>query len=517
MNLEINWSVLLLFLVFVASAQRKNKPDTSSIISQPDRIEFEMDDFGMDFSVIGGEETGVLVVQETESRTKDGYNWLFHGVDTTLSKKWTRILAIPFGHYMIGYEYYAGKYYLLFNSDSYRNEEMVLYEFDGQDGEHRKFEINTVFPIQLTFFEIIEDNVVFAGFTNYRPVLLTYNLSDEKPKVVPGFYDNNSEILDIIIDDDAGMFTVVQQERMDNRKFTISVKSFTSSGELIQTNTLIPKERKSLVDGTSTMFLGGFQYVAGTYSKNASQYSRGLYLSKFVNGRQQFIKYHEYADLTNFFGYMNERREQRIKDRIERKARKGKKPNFSYRLLAHDIIQRDGEYLMIAEAYYPRYSNYSSAPGYGWSSFSRFNPSFMGYKYTHAVVVAFDRNGNILWDNSFSIDDVESFSLDEIVVVSNYGDKIVLMYLEDNTIRSKVIKGNQILEGKSISPVRLSYDEDEVRNRNPEVEGLKWWYDRTMYAYGEQRIRNGAGTGGRYYRRVFYINKIQYHLDSLSN
>lgn len=511
--------ILLMLLADAGFSQRKNAQDTSAIISQVNRVEFEMDEYGMDFQVIGGEETGILLAVETENRTKDGYNWLFHSLDTMLTTRWTRIFPIPFESYLIGTEYHDGKYYLLFSVSRYRNEDLMLFVIDGTTSDHQEIEINTVFPIQLTFFEVIADNIIFAGYTNYRPVLLTFDLKEQKPRVVPGFYGNNSDILDIIIDDDALMFTVIQQERMRNRKYTVIAKTFTSSGDLIQNNQVTPGDKKNLIDGASTMFYGGFQYLAGTYSKKSSQYSRGLYLAKFVNGRQQFIKYHEYADLDNFFGYMNERREQRIKDRIERKQSKGKKPKFSYRLLVHDIIQREDEYLMIAEAYYPRYSNYTSSGSnrYAWNSAARFNPSFMGYQYTHAIMVAFDRNGNILWDNSFEINDIETFVLDEFVAVSSYEDKTVLMYLEENTIRSKVVQGNEIYEGKTFNPVRLAFESDEVKSRNPEVEGLKVWYDETLYAYGEQRIRNEMGAGGKYSRWVFYINKIQYHIDPRAN
>ena len=508
-----------LMLVVSLEAQRKKAQDTSAIIRQPGRVEFSIFDYAMQYRVINGEEDGLLVYVETEDRKDNAYNWTFNRLDTALNQVWTRIYPIPFDSYLIGTEYHDGKYYLLFNASRYRNEDLLLLEIDSKEGSFRKIEINTVFPIQLTFFEVIDDNVLFSGYTNFRPVLLTFNLNVQKPRVVPGFYDDKSDILDIVIDDDAHMFTVIQSEKLQGNRFTMKAKTFTSDGDLIQNNSITPGEKKSLVDGSSTMFFGGFQYIAGTFSKKASQYSRGLYLAKFVNGRQQFIKYHDYADLTNFFGYMNERRERRIKERIERKKRKGKKPKFSYRLLVHDIIQREDEYLMIAEAYYPRYSSYSSPGSYGSvnSGYNNYNPSFMGYKYTHAVVVAFDRNGNILWDNSFEVNDIETYALEEFVAVNHEKDKTILMYLEDNTIRSKVVEGNEIYEGKTFNPVRLAYEKDEIKSRDPEIEGLKRWYGNFMYAFGEQRIINEQGEGGRNERRVFYINKITYNLNAEMN
>lgn len=512
---RIGFCMILVILSLAGVSQKRKEKEASTYLEQPNRIEFDME-YNTSYQVISGEESGMMVVVETDDGTKEGYNWHFHLLDTLLNMQWTKIFPVPYDSYMLGYEYHGGKYYLLFNASRYHNEDLILLEIDSKTTEIIKMEISTVFPVQLSEFEVIGRNILLAGYTNYRPVLLQYNLDEKRPKVVPGFYDNHSDILDLIIDDDAGMFTVIQSERMHNRRYTIRAKTFTAEADLIQTNTISPGEKKNLIDGTSTQFYGGFQYMAGTYSKKASQYSRGLYLAKFVNGRQQVIRYHDYSDLSNFFGYMNVRRQERIRDRIERKRMKGKKANFSYRLLVHDIIQRGDEYMMIAEAYYPRYSNYNNVSG-GYSGFTRFNPGFMGYNYTHAIVVAFDRNGNILWDNSFEINDVETYDLQEFVAVNTYEDKIVLMYLEENTIRSKVIKGDEILEGKTFSPVKLAYENDEVKNRNPEMEGLREWYDNTMYAYGEQRIRNENSTGGQLNRRIFYINKLQYQFEENPN
>ncbi len=494
---------------------QKKHQDTSSYIHQENRLEFNLGDRSMDFELITGDESGILATVATNNSSGQGFDWMIHSIDTALVIRWTKIFSIPYTSRLLGTEYHDGVYYLLFNASEYRREDLLLIEIDAVSGEYRRMEINTVFPIQLSFFEVLDDNVIFSGYTNYRPVLLTFDLEEEKLKVVPGFYENKSDILDVIIDDEARLFTVIQQDYLLDRKTTIRAKTFISDGSLIQDNVISPGDRKSLLDGTSTIFQGGFQYIAGTYSRKPSEYSRGLYLSKFMNGRQQFIKYHDYSDLTNFFGYMNPKREQRVLDRIKRKREKGRKPNFSYRLMVHDIIRRGDEYLMIAEAYYPRYNN-TNLSRYGYSS-APMTPGFTGYQYTHAILVAFDRNGEILWDNSFEINDIETYSLQEFVAVNVLEDKVVLMYLQENIIRSKVVKGNEVYEGKTFNPVMLSNPTDELKSRDPEVEGLRKWYGNIMYAFGEQRIYNNSAAFGRNSRRVFYINKVSYTLDDVPN
>jgi hypothetical protein len=62
--------------------------------------------------------------------------------------------------------------------------------------------------------------------------------------------------------------------------------------------------------------------------------------------------------------------------------------------------------------------------------------------------------------------------------------------------------------------VRLAYADDEIKSKNPGIEGLNKLYDNTLYAFGEQRIKNESGAGGKVFRKIFYINKVSYNLDN---
>lgn len=508
--------LLYFFLVLAAlatTAQKRKVQDTSLFITQPYRVEFQMDEWGQQYHVVPGQEAGLLVLVSTEERLDAGFKWVMHGLDTALNQRWSRLYSVPLESFFNGYDFFGGKYFLLFNTPNFRQEEMIILEIDAYTGALVEHRLKNVFPLQLTQFEVLDNNMLLGGYTNFRPVLMRYQLGTNRPMVVPGFYENFTDLTGLVIDDQEGLFTTVQLERMNNRRNTVRSKTFTANADLIQNNAVEPGEKRNLVDGSSTIFYGGFQYIAGTYSKKISQYSRGLYLAKFLNGSQQFIKYYDYHELDNFFGYMSPKREERVKKRIERKKEKGKRPQFSYRLLIHEIIQRGDEYILIAEAYYPRYSSYS-APGPGSFGPGQFNPSFLGYRYTHAIVVGFDRNGNILWDNSFAINDVDQYTLDPYVTVKVMDEGVVLMYLDKNTIRTKIIQGREIVEGKTFNPVKLTYQTDEVRSKDPDVEGLEPWFGQSLYAYGEQYIYNEGGEAGLSFRRIFYINRVEFKMNN---
>ncbi len=513
-------TLLLTAVVFISVsvlAQKRKIPDTSAYIQQPDRIEIQIDDYDNEFTVINGEEDGLLVVKETSVRNQNGYGWVLYKLDTALQIEWTKLAVVPYAYTYRGWDYSEGDFFLLFASGQYKPEEFSIFRIDGEDGAIEETEVSTVFPIGLTHFEIIDNTVIFAGVANMRPAVLTIDLDEKKPRVLPGVYNGNSEIIDLYLNDEDAVFSVALLERMNNKRLSVNIKTYTTDNLMVQNNTIIPGEKRNLIDGAPTDFSSGFQYVAGAYSAKSTQYSRGLYLAKFMNGRQQFIKYYNYADLRNFFDYMGNNRKERVKERISRRKSKGKKNKFNYRVLVHEIIKQGDEHIMIGEAYYPRYSSYQTMVPYGTGLYDRNYNNVIGYKYTHAIVVSFDKNGNILWDQSFPIDDVFLYDLEELVTVNILKDRIELLYLEENTIRSKVIKGNEVLEGKSYTPVRLNSSEDEFAKKDPEVEGLEKWYDRTLYAYGEQEIEHRRENRGRSRREVFYVNKVRYNPNEHSN
>ncbi len=500
--------ISLILSIVSINGQKKNTRDTSSLLIQPSRIEFEKNNDRSDFYVIVGDEDGLLVLEETYiSATKDAFIWRVHLVDTSLQVVKTRNEIIGSAASLVDYNYFGGDYYILFNKNKYQADELLVYRYSTKTDKIARYELTTAFPLSIKYFEAVGETLLIAGYTNFRPVVITYDLNIRLPRVVPGFYDNKNEFLDITVDDKANLFTVVLTERMKNKKNTIRVKTFNERGDLIEDNRLNPEEKKSLLDGATTTFSGGLQYIAGTYSRKLSPYSQGFYLSKFINGQQQFNKYFPFAVLSNFWNHMKPKRELRILKRIAQKKKKGKVKKFNYRLQVQEILQRGEEYILIAEAYYPRYDYNNNRMGqfYG----NRADPYFLGYKYTHAVVVAFDKNGNILWDHTFKIEDKQSFFLKENIVVSLSKDQVALMYLEKSEIRSKIIEKERIMEGRRFSSIRLSNALEKVSGSNSVREKIERWYGDASVAYGEQTIRNILKHDSNT-REIFYINKIKY-------
>jgi hypothetical protein len=87
-------------------------------------------------------------------------------------------------------------------------------------------------------------------------------------------------------------------------------------------------------------------------------------------------------------------------------------------------------------------------------------------------------------------------------------DRIALLYLFDNRIRTKVLKGNNVLEGKNYSQLQLDYQPDKYEEDDADIRKLDYWYDGTFLAYGVERPPSRSMTRSR--QRLFFINKVSY-------
>lgn len=479
-----------------------------SQVSQPARFEMELLDRDEEFTIIPAEEDGLFLTRKVKNEeTKRDYKYQMIYLDTMLNKVWEVSNYIDVEYIFTGYDFIDPYLYFLFRH-SFKSKKYRILRIEKETHEYHTFDIELDFDLLLTEFEVIDELLVFGGYVNNRPSFVCFKFGQTMPIVLPGFRNEPNYIMQLEMEEDKGIFNILTSLITRNKRKSINIKSYNSEGSLLKDFELQPQSNYSLIDGRSVALNENDHLVIGAYSQKKSDMSRGIFVAKVESSGDHVINYYNYADLKNFFNYMKARKEIRVKKRIERRKIKGKKNKFFYRLLVHDIVEHNDQYIMIGEAFYPKYS-------YGPSSY--YNPAFYnnrtgtyfeGYSYTHAVVIGFDKNGRIIWDNSFEIDGVVTMDLKHFVHVMPTGDGAVLLYIYDGEIRSKIIKGTQVLDVMENNDLRLSHEEDRVSEEKKDFVALQKWYAGNLYAYGVHKLVNYTEKGVIHEREVFFINKI---------
>lgn len=460
------------------------------------------------FEVIPAFESGIFLYRRVGTDTQDHIQLI--KLDTAFKEQWKGFLPINDRFVLVGKKVDRKNLYFLLRYRDFTRNNFQLFTIDISTGDFYMRDVRNFIPFTPSEFQVTEKGAIMGGYYNQVPVVMYYAFETNRAKVLPGLLNESGELTQIKVYNDH-TFDVLISARNFKGQNTIFIRSYDENGDLLRNFALDPTDNSHLIFARSMKTPNDLEIVAGVFGGKNSLYSRGLFLAGIDADGNQQLRYYNYGDLDNFFKYMKAKREARVKERIERRKIKGKRTRFNYRFLVHEIVPYKNQYVLLGEAFYPKYVstdrglspffyNGATSPG----NIMRDGRIFDGYHYTHAVVMGFDQNGNLLWDNSFEINDVKTFTLEQFVKLEVQGDRIALLYLFDNELRTKIIQDEEVLEGKTIENIKTNFDSDVVRKEQISMNKLEYWYKDYFYAYGVQEIANAE----RGKRRVFFINKI---------
>ena len=470
------------------------------------------------FKAVNLDEDGLMLYRRAFGKTDDQIELI--RMDTSLRETWRGNINIVKELTLALVRRSGDNIFMLLRQRNVIGGGFVIVALRTTNGTFTTYAVSNLIPFIPNEFEVTPQAALIGGYFNYRPIVVHFNFGTRQAKVLPGFFNEIGELDQMKTYADGSSDIVVCAKNFEKKK-SLWIRNYDAQGDLLKTTVLEPEANKNLIFGRSVKLPNGDQVVAGVYGR-FSDYSRGIFVAGINPMGEYAIRYYNFAELKNFFSYMKAKRQKRVQDRIERRTIRGKKIKFNYKLLIHDIIPYKNQYIMTGEAFYPKYIY---PAGYHPANRSRiFYPSyaglynapnqrgdliFDGYQYTHAVVVGFDPNGKIKWDNSFEINDVKSFQLEQFVKIKPEEDRILMMYLFENSLRSKIIRDSNVIEGKSQGEMRPSAGSEELDTKGVENEQLDYWYGKYFYAYGVQKLRNKNITGAT--RKIFFVNKIAYN------
>jgi hypothetical protein len=500
-------AVITAFLVLALSTT------TGAQVSQRGRFEIPIKPREQ-FGIVPASDKGLYLHRRLSGPTEDQFQLI--KLDTAFKENWAGFLSIEKNYLLMGRKAYKENLFLLLRYKDYTKNDLTLIIVNERDGHYLQYEIKSYIPFAPTEFQITDQAALIGGYYNRIPVVLHFSLETFRSKVLPGLFSETGELTQIKTYDD-NSFDVLISAKNQAKQRTIWIKNYGPDGSLYRNIPLQADDNKHLIFGRSLKTDGNRQIVAGVYGGRNSEYSRGMFIASIDQSGAEQIRYYNFGDLENFFKYMKANREKRIKNRIERRKIKGKRIRFNYRFLVHELVPYNDQFVLLGEAFYPKYHPIDRGYYRGFFNMSSPAPNsiiqqgriFDGYYYTHAVVMGFNQDGKLLWDNSFEINDVRTFTLEQFVKLEVLSDRIALMYVFENHIRTKIIQNNFVLEGKTIDPIRTAVEAEVVKHEKNDVNKLEYWYDQYLYTYGVQDVITPLPEG-EVKRKVFFINKVQY-------
>ena len=107
-----------------------------------------------------------------------------------------------------------------------------------------------------------------------------------------------------------------------------------------------------------------------------------------------------YLDLNKYMNYLNDKQELKLVKKKTRKNKKGDDLKLNHRIAIHDVIEQNGTYVLNGKSHCPNYRTdyYTDA-----NSVIQTRSIFDSYQYSHAVIIGFSQEEEILWNQTFKM------------------------------------------------------------------------------------------------------------------
>ena len=423
-----------------------------------------------------------------------------------------------------GYHTDSTNLYLLFYTDNHRQFALLSYSFTG-DLDFKQGEIP--FTFSPSSFVVFGNNLFLIGTNKGKDVIIDFSFFDNTLKVVPTYFDDKFDIKNIAINRTENVAHVLIRETKRGPK-NFFIRQLLSNGKQIGETKLTFAKDKYPTD-LEMLSINNENYLIGLYGNGQSHfYSQGWIWGKYKADEKPYLKQESFDYLKHFFEYMpTEKRKERENEKVKEKLQKGKHYNYKLRLRLHKPIFWDNKIIAVAESYNASYQyNNSILNPYPmmttnpillpsvydrWCNYRYpYNTAPPTYQFVHCIVMAFDLQGNLLWDNAMKIKDITKTTLHENVTISLQKEYNILLQPYEKGINLKVFKEREVIYANEEVPYQLTYEiepdkEKKIRPTNNEIFA---WYDDNILIAG---IYNPKAD--KIFSReedVFYVAKVKF-------
>lgn len=546
----------LLAFTFLISAAVSLSAQNSS----PVRLEIPAPNGSAPFNYVVAGRNGICIFYPTVNETgKDSISWSFTLVNEKLKEVWRKQVPLHEDATYLKSHSTKDAIYLLFH-DTKRNTGGNILVAMIIPRLQIMMEFRAMIPdkAEVVDFEI-SNSFTYIGYNNRKgqPGIVGFSLVSGDKRSYDITTEKDALLLDISVDTLTKEIFATYKVQYSSSRNHIFVNQYNSPGALEKTIDFSGQIERRNFNSAQYISLGeGSGVLAGTYGYNVTstrrQYdyydnyynsyyynyyspyfarqsnydanedktpvSDGYFTANIKNGMAGEVKYYNFSIFDNAFKYITDVNALRIKSKPEKKSDKAggntqvdqaedNDRTLNLRLLTHDIYVKDGQMVIVSEAYSPEYhTNTQMSYDYYGRAFPSSYQVFDGFRYSHAFIAGFDSSGSMAWNNGIEMRDILTKYLNRKLNYMFDGDETILYYNANNKIAFKSIKGNTIVENTSYITLPPARGTDQ--HMDEYLGTIEHWYDDYFIASGYETIRNNYLETNK--RNVFYLSKMAF-------
>ena len=515
-------------IVFVCSLLTVSKgsgqntyPDPA--LNRPLRIEFPASSDKETYRVIPCSDQGMLIFYRgIETVGEDKVKWHFMFYDKNMQQSWSKSVPLNTGVDYVNYFSGADTLSLFFQSAETDRTAIPVFQvlrviilkgaFILNNGEMPR-------EASLSVFSVVRQ-ICYAGFDirNEQAQLMILHLPTGRQDFVTVGGGTQTSFAALEVDtSDMSVSAVVRKQltkRFWDNYFVRMGPDGANLGETLIT-TMAPE--RQLAETRIYPLSASENLVAGTYvltssitdqQQRGASKATGFFIARFAGLTQSNVRYTNFLDLKSSEHFLSEREIIALRKKAVKKSRIEAEYSADLNLLVHDIIRHGDRFMILGESYYLQYhtESFTDFDFYG-RPYTNSYSVFDGYRFTNAIVAAYDPGGNLLWDNSMEIRNLLSQNLAPKVTLTFSGGNAIMAYLSEGKIGYKIIKEGSTVEKTDYSDLELTLPDDRLVNETKSR--MVPWYGNYFLCYGFQEIKNLSITGNAT-KLVFFCNKVQF-------
>lgn len=497
--------LLLLFLTQSVSAQ----------LSYTKRIELELKDDYVDEKLYEFGSKGFVIRSVSKESSGGEDEWKYDLYDTDLNLVTTKSIKLNKRLYVDETYSDSNQVYTLFKN---KKGDFSIVNFNVKTQEISNVEGIIPKKSYIKDMAILGDNAFFNALLKNKPYLFSVNIKTGEKKFIPvqikGFKTKKLRMMNFQVLEESNEIFLYVKAYINRISTDIFIIKLNSKGEKEKVFNLTENISENITSVSASKLKTGKYIFIGTYSTTYTGSSEGIFFCQSEENRIDFIRFYNFLELKDFLSYLPERKQKKIEQKKKRKEARGKEYNINYRIADHELMLLDDGYLFLGEAYYPTYrtETYTTTTTVNGipTTTTQTRTVFDGYRYTHAILAKIDKQGNLIWDNSFEMwPAYKPFYVKRFISVAEQNEESVKMVFSSwNKIVSKEVSINgAILQDSESDEIETGYSGDKSKRS---FSNIDYWYNNYFIANGIQVIKNTEDENVKRKRRVFFISKIEY-------
>ena len=465
---------------------------------------------------------GLLVFYETTQVNAEGKRlWYFALFDNLLRQKWLRPVPLTDHLYFVKQKRNSKKVFFVFRHTDKVRKGNGFYDILVYDMERQTFSsVRGSMPLKATIADFaISGNELALGLNleNHKADLLFVDTRSGAIRVAHLTQPENAFVDGVFSNSHDGTVIVVVNSSNNKSSVLNMVYTFGPDGTLrqkIPVSYFDPMSRLSQFDLASAtanriQFFGAVHLVTkGRFFSGGNEDSpntEGFFYLNIVQGKQKDLKVFNFLDFKNIQGTFGVG--SYYKEPEKRKNGEKKTSTLSLLNITRPVVhQTDEGFLVSANAYVPYYKTESHMEYdfYG-NMFPTDYRVFAGYRFYDVILAGFSKEGKMLWDNDFPMQNILSYRIDNKALVYPDSSVVTLAYVSEGQIITQDIYHDKKLDAREKVKIVSRYPRDRAVGSGESK--MIHWYGHYFLVFGYQQLKNRA-LQNEPLRTVFYVNKV---------